>query len=384
MNLIDRSAVVGHRARTALRSAIVVAGLSLVTWEAGAQLAPKQVLAATAPTGCAAFAPATTPVSTSPLGEAGETRRLIDAGQEAALQGEHAAARDAFAQAVARSPGNALLAYYLGREHEALSQPTDAVREYCRYLQLAPGARDADEVRGRIVRLVPASELARMDEARANFRSGVTLLERRQYVAADSLFGNLTQHLPNAPELYFNRGLSRAARGERSLATEDFERYIELSGNPPDRTEIRSALLRLQDRIFSTGQALGAGLAFPGMGQMSTGRPVLGLLVLGAVVGASVWGLAEEQGVEVSSFTDPFGNTYLDSLPTTRQPNFGIAAAAVGVAWAGAAFEAMTYARRSRARAESIIRIGGSQVTDQPGAFLAVRRDRIALGFRLR
>jgi hypothetical protein len=120
------------------------------------------------------------------------------------------------------------------------------------------------------------------------------------------------------------------------------------------------------------------------MGQMSTGRPVLGLLVLGVVVGASVWGLAEEQGIEVSSFTDPFGNTYLDSLPTTRQPNFGIAAAAVGVAWAGAAFEAMTYARRTRARAESIIRIGGSQVTDQPGAFLAVRRGRIALGFRVR
>ena len=358
--------------------------LCLFAAPAAAQLAPKQVLAATAPTGCAAFAAASSPVSNSPLAEDVETRRLIDAGQDAALQGEHAAARDAFAQAVARSPGNAILAYYLGREHEALSAPTEAVREYCRYLQLAPGARDADEVRGRIVRLVPASELARMDEARANFRSGVTLLERRQYVAADSLFGNLSQQLPNAPELYFNRGLARAARGERGLATEDFERYIELSGNPAERTTIRNALAQLQGRIFSTGQALGAGLAFPGMGQMSTGRPVLGLVVLGAVVGASVWGLAEEQGVEVSTFTDPFGNTYLDSLPTTRQPNFGLAAAAIGVVWAGAAFEAMTYAQRSRARAESIIRLGGSQVSDQPGAFLAVRRDRISLGLRIR
>jgi hypothetical protein len=168
------------------------------------------------------------------------------------------------------------------------------------------------------------------------------------------------------------------------LATEDFERYIELSGNPADRTTIRTAMTRIQDRIFSSGQALGAGLAFPGMGQMSTGRPVLGLLVLGTVVGASIWGLAEEQGVEVSSFTDPFGNTYLDSLPTTRQPNFGIAAAAVGVAWAGAAFEAMSYARRSRARAESIIRIGGPQVGTGPGAFIALRPDRVSLGIRLR
>lgn len=353
---------------------------------AGAQqLAPKQALAATAPTGCANYTVGPPP-STSPLGEDAETRRLIDDGQEAALQGEHAAARDAFSRAAARSPANALLAYYLGREHEALDSATAAVREYCRYLQLAPQARDADEVRGRIVRLSPASELSRMDEARARFRSGVALLERRQYVAADSMFASLTQELPNAPEPYFNRGLARAARGERALATEDFERYIELGGSPAERTTIRGAMTRLQDRVFGSGQAFGAGLAFPGMGQMSTARPVLGVLVLGAVVGAAVWGFAEEQGVEVRSFTDPFGNTYTDSLPSTRQPNFGLAAATVGTVWIGAALEAMSYARRTRARAESIIRIGPQPGEGTGGAagYLALRPDRVAIGFRFR
>lgn len=365
----------------------VLTGLTLTVMTrpvAAQQLTPKQALAATAPTGCANYT-VSAPLPSSPLGEDAETRRLIDDGQEAALQGEHTAARDAFARAATRSPTNALLAYYLGREHEALDSATAAVREYCRYLQLAPQARDADEVRGRIVRLSPASELSRMDEARARFRSGVALLERRQYVAADSMFASLTQELPNAAEPFFNRALSRAARGERALAMEDFERYLELNGNPTERASIFGAMTRLQDRVFGSGQAFGAGMAFPGMGQMSTSRPVLGVLVLGAVVGAAVWGFAEEQGVEVSSFTDPFGNSYVDSLPTTRQPNFGLAAAAVGTVWFGAAFEAMSYARRTRARAESIIRLGPPPEGTTGGAtgFLALRRDRISIGVRI-
>ena len=229
---------------------VVATGLTLAPGQVvGAQLAPKRTLAATAPQGCAAIlAPLGTPGG--PVNDDAETRRLISSGQEAALQGEHAAARDAFVQAVRRSPNNADLAYYLGREHEQLSANTDAVKEYCRYLQLKPNARDADEVRGRIVRLTPRSQLAQVDEARANFSSGVALLERRQYIAADSMFGSIATQLPTTPELYYNRALARAARGERALAMEDFQKYVELSGNPSDRAAINAAVARLQDRVF--------------------------------------------------------------------------------------------------------------------------------------
>jgi tetratricopeptide (TPR) repeat protein len=277
-----------------------------------------------------------------------------------------------------------MLAYYLGREHEFLAQQTDAVRQYCRYLQLSPNARDADEVRGRIVRLVPASQLAQVDEARANFSSGVALLERKQFIAADSMFGSIAVKLPNTPEVYYNRGLSRAARGERALAVEDFQKYIDLSGNPPDRTAINTAVAQMQDRVYGSGQALASGVVLPGMGQMSTGRPFLGMAVLGSVAGLLVWGMAEEQGWEVQTFTDPFGNTYVDSLQVTTKPNIAIAATAAGVLWAGAAFEAMTYARRTRARAESIIQI---PVTGTPGgteAFLALSRRGLGAGVKLR
>lgn len=344
------------------------------------QLAPKRTLAAGAPTGCASFAPVA-PVSASPLGDDAETRRLITAGQEASLQGDHAEARDAFAQAARRSPNNAVIAYYLGREHEALTSTTEAVAEYCRYLQLSPNARDADEVRGRIVRLVPASQLAAVDEARASFSSGVALLERRQFFAADSMFGAIALKLPNTPEVYYNRGLARAARGERGPATDDFEKYIELSGNPPDRVAIRSAVGTMQDRVFGTGQALGSGLLLPGMGQMSTGRPVLGVAVLGAVAGAMAWGMMKEDGFEVSTFQDPFGNPYVDSIPRTTRPNAVIAGATAGVLWLGGAWEAMSYARRTRARAESIIQVGA---TTPAQGFVEITSHRVGAGIRLR
>ncbi len=345
------------------------------------QLAPKRALAAAAPQGCATLF---TPLSTlgGPSTDDTETRQLMSAGQEASLQGEHTTARDAFAQAASRSPHNALLAYYLGREHEFLSSSTDAVKEYCRYLQLSPNARDADEVRGRIVRLVPRSQLALVDEARANFSSGVALLERRQFIAADSMFGSITKQLPNEPAIYYNRALTRAARGERALATSDFQKYLELSGNPPDRSAINAAVARLQDRVFGSGQALGSGLALPGLGQMSTGRPFLGVAILGAVTGAVIWGMTKEQGFEVATFQDPFGNPYIDSLPRTTRPNFTIAAATAGLLWAGSAVEAMSYARRTHARAESIIQVRVPGSDDEAGVYVAFGRS-VGAGVRI-
>ena len=281
---------------------VAVSGLMTQSDEGRAQqLAPKRTLAAAAPSGCAAIMTPTNSNSAPASGDDAEARRMISAGQEASLQGDHAGARDAFAQAAKRSPNNAQLAYYLGREHEFLSSHTDAVKEYCRYLQLSPNARDADEVRGRIVRLVPASELAKVDEARANFSSGVALLERKQFIAADSMFGSIAVKLPNTPEVYYNRGLSRAARGERALATQDFQKYLDLSGNPPDRSSINTAVAQMQDRVYGSGQALASGLILPGLGQMSTGRALPGLAVMGTVAGLLVWGMAEEQGFEVAT-----------------------------------------------------------------------------------
>jgi tetratricopeptide (TPR) repeat protein len=225
--------------------------------------------------------------------------------------------------------------------------------------------------------------LAQVDEARANFSSAVALLERRQYVAADSMLGSILTKLPNSPEPYYNRGLARAARGERTLAMQDFAKYIDLAGNPTDRTAINAAIARIQDRIFSETSALSSGLVVPGLGQMSTGRPLYGVGVLGAVAAVLMWGMAEKQGFEVATFQDPFGNPYIDSLPKTTRPNLAIAAVTAAALWGGSAYEAMTYARRSRARAESIIQIGIPRASDAD-AFLAFDRRSVGAGVTVR
>lgn len=340
----------------------------------------KTGLAASGVSGCAAFPPPAQVRASSPNADA-ESRQLIDAAQDAALQGDHAAARDAFAKAATIVPGNARVAYYLGREHESLDDHPAAVREYCRYLALSPSASDGDEVRGRIVRLTPATELARVDEARANFRSGVALLQRRQYLAADSAFASVARQVPAAPEPYYNRALSRAARGDRTEAMQDFEKYLELSPQASDLVQVRGSMARLPDRVYSPGQAFSAGILVPGMGQMSTGRPVLGVLALGAVAGAVVVAFLSKDELVTERFTDPFGNSYTDSTTRTTHPLAIAGLAGAGAIWLGAAWEASSYASRSRSRAESIIAFREAGKLDL--AVRALPRRRVGIGLQL-
>jgi tetratricopeptide (TPR) repeat protein len=356
---------------------VVIAAIALFGGRGHAQgFVIKPALAASGVTGCAAFVPMRA-VATNPATDA-EAQQLIADAEAAAAQGEHVAARDAFAKAAALTPSNARIAYYLGREHEALNENTRAVREYCRYLGIQPRAADADEVRGRIVRLTPTSELARVEEAKANFRTAVELLRRRQYAAADSVFGSVAQQVPSAPEPLFNRALARAAQGDRANAMQDFEKYLELAPQAADRVTIRDMMPRLPDRVYNPSQAFVSGLAVPGLGQMSTGRPMLGVVALGAVGGAVALALRSQESTETRMYTDPFGQPYTDTVTITERPQLVAGLATAGAVWLGAALESISYARRSRARAEAIIaRTIDVKVT-------SLRNGRLAIGLTIR
>lgn len=368
-------------------AALVVALPGRSGAQGGFQL--KTSLAAGGVTGCSIVPSSATPLpAPDPTAEV-EATQLISDGQDAALQGEHAAARDAFAKAAVLAPSNGRLAYYLGRELEALQDNIAAVKEYCRYLSLATGASDGDEVRGRIVRLTPASELARLEEARANFQSGVALLRRQQYAAADSVFGAVATTVPNAPEPYFNRALSRAARGERAIAMQDFQRYLDLSPRAADQATVRGAMSRLPDRVYGPGQAFASGLLVPGLGQMNTGRPVLGVLTLGVVATAAGFAWQQRETLETQVFTDPFGNSYTDTVTKVSRPRLVAGLVTAGAVWALAAFESSTYARRSRSRAAAIIAREGSGVPAPQRrtvglAVTSLAGDRLGVGISLR
>src|SRR6185503_10484264 len=67
------------------------------------QLPVKTALSATGPSGCATLG---APVAAPSASDEAAARQLMSDGQEAALQGDHAAARDAFVKAAARAPAN--------------------------------------------------------------------------------------------------------------------------------------------------------------------------------------------------------------------------------------------------------------------------------------
>lgn len=354
----------------------------------GPRLAPKTALAAIGPAGCTSLvAP---PVGTdgagtmSPRDAADSTRRLIASGQDAAVQGDHAAARDAFLVAARLAPTNARVAYYLGREYEEIGEIPNASKQYCRYLALVPTAPDADEVRGRVLRLTPPAEIARTDEARAQFRSGVTLLQQKQFVPADSAFGHVIRTLPGATEAFYNRALSRAARGERAAAMADFERYLQLSPGASDQAAIRSAMARLQDRVWDASSVFLQGLIAPGVGQMATGRPIRGVLILAVGGGIAAAGLTNKSTLQTNEYRDPFGNPYIDSVQVTEHPYLIPAAGALAAVWLLSALEASAFARGSLTRARGILASSVDPARAPEGVALVVRpqpQGRIGVGF---
>jgi tetratricopeptide (TPR) repeat protein len=307
--------------------------------------------------GCSGVPVAASP-QTAPSATSAELRSLIARAQDASLVGDHVAARDAYARATEIAPFEPRLTYYLGREHEALRDGRAAVQAYCRYLTLDPEADDADDVRGRVVRLTPKNEIARTEEAQALFRSGVVLLQRGDYGAADSLFSRTLQILPTASAAMYNRGLARAVRGERDSAVADFRRYVAATPDGADHAAIASALDALPRRLYDPARTLVTGAVLPGLGQFTTQRPIVGGITVGAFAGAMLLALRRTNDYHVTTSRDVNGTLQADSLLTSAHPTAMPGYAAAATVWLSAAIEGFLYARRTHMRASSIISRG--------------------------
>jgi tetratricopeptide (TPR) repeat protein len=277
-------------------------------------------------------------------------RRLTTLGHEAALTGDTRAARDLFLQAAHLNPTAEDVAYHLGRAYEALGARADAVRQYCRYLALAPSGADAADVTERIGQLAPAVALP--DQAAAQFRAGLDHFDRRRYREAQRAFTSALVSAPEWDAAYYNRALAYAADRQPERAVRDLEKYLELVPETRDRPSIVRQIAALRRQALVPSAALTRGLLLPGLGQHYTRRPVLGVIILGAVGGAAYYASRPErrQRTEIRTFVPPFGEPYADTVTwqQTAYPNVvpGVAAA-VGISLAGAA-EAYLYARRQR------------------------------------
>jgi tetratricopeptide (TPR) repeat protein len=329
------SRVAGGLALTALLSAQGAAQ--------GAQPLPlKRTLSPAAAPGCAAT-PAVRPTVRRDNAEA---RRLAAAGQEAGLMGDRAGARDAFAKAAALNPTDDRLAYDLARAHEELNESAAAIREYCRYLSLAPEGREAADVRARLTRLAPRNAVQGSERALERFKVGVANYDRARYDIAWQAFDDVVRTLPGATDALYNRALARAAIGRRDDARKDFEAYIAADPAAADRVAVANVIDQLRRPVFDGGTALRSGMV-PGLGQFYTKRPALGVLVMAGVGGAVAAAFTERTGVRLVPYTDPNG-VYVPYEEEFRERPYIIPAAAAAVAiTAGAAVEAYFYARRT-------------------------------------
>ena len=313
------------------------------------QLPVKRALSATS----------TLPCPPSPAGvvasrnDTPDVRRLMALGHEAAIVGDHRQARDVFVDAARLSPRDERIAYQLGRAYEELGERPNAVREYCRFLALAPQASDAPDVRARVLALAaPASgRPSAGDQAAGTFSAGVGYLDQRRWREAADAFTRVIQSLPRAAEAYYDRGIALSALQERDPAVRDFEQYLTLRPAAEDQAQVRAQIDALRRPSWSTSTALVTGLVLPGLGQAYTSRPWVGLGVA-AVAGTSLFfALQSKDEQEVREFAFPPGfpePTYKDTITVTKHPYYAVGLAAFTALTVGAAFEAARYARRSR------------------------------------
>jgi len=318
---------------------------------AGAQqLTPKRALSPASVLPCSAPGAGAAPARN----DSPDVRRLVALGHEAAIVGDHRQARDVFLDAARLSPGDERIAYQLGRAYEELNDRPAAIREYCRFLALAPQASDAADVRARISALsTPATGgTSTADRATAEFRAGVGHLDQRRWREASDAFGRVIQALPRASEAYFNRGVALSALEQRDAAVRDFEQYLALRPGAEDQAQVRQRIGALRAPTWNANTALVTGLVLPGFGQVYTSRPWIGLGVA-AVAGTSLYfafSKKDEQEIRDYSVTipgfPPIVN--IDTVTVTKQPYYAAGLTVFAVTTIGAAFEAARYARRSR------------------------------------
>ena len=320
-------------------------------------LAPKRAITTGAAPGCEAAPSLQGAVARRDNVEA---RRLAAVGQEAALIGDQAAARDAFARAGVLNPGDERVAYDLGRAHEELSDSAKAVAEFCRYLTLSPAGREATDVRDRLLRLVPRPAVQRAQDVQVAFRLGLALFDDGNYNASARAFDDVVRKAPSSAEGYFNRGLARAASGNRVDAVKDLEQFRAAAQTVDDRVAVGRAIEALRRPVYSRGAAFAIGL-MPGFGQFYTGRPVRGVVVLLAVASSAGFAITQRTTNKTVSYVDPNGAPAPYTVTTKDRPYLapGLGAAA-GLSLI-AMLESVVFANHSQRGASIVAKRGTTQ-----------------------
>jgi tetratricopeptide (TPR) repeat protein len=389
-----------QRAVAAAAFACAIALAAVAPAALGAQgLALKRDIDPVAAAGCVAEELPPPPVAL----QRDEAMRLVSQANEASILGDNRLVVELLQRATALNPTDPAIAYRLGRAYEELEAPDPALAQYCRALVLAPSSDEAPDARTRIGGLVEQGAGAAEAVVR-QFRFGLEYHDRGSFREAERAFDYVLEQRPEWADAVYDRGVVRAARGDRGGAIEDLRRYLQLADPPGDAAAVAEQLAALgapagervaaadpperrpressppagttRSTTASPGATLAQGLVVPGLGQFRTGRPAIGALIV-AGVGASVYVALREEGVITTcDATDPFGNAYTYACPGVDRPGLapglGLAVAISSLA----AVEAYTYVKRRQREA-------GGVAARLPLPTVAAGRGRVDLGFAI-
>lgn len=290
--------------------------------------------------------------------------RLAADATEATVLGNSQVALQLLTRAATLNPSSPVISYRRARALDEMGDTDSAIREYCRYTTL----RDADDRENVMLRL---AELAATDEAdgavspaaaRA-FIAGLTHADNGRMSDAEREFTTALDAAPGWGDAWYNRALSRIANGEHAGAAQDLRRYAVLQPvADAARTAHTQALIEtLETPLYSPTATLAAGVAVPGLGHFTTGRPVAGLVVLGSAATALAAGLLIER-TDVACLALPVNGRCPPDQVLREDTDRPYLTAALGVAVAigiGGAIEAWHSVRERNEHADEVLRIGG-------------------------
>jgi tetratricopeptide (TPR) repeat protein len=258
----------------------------------------------------------------------GRARELAQRGQQAAILGDVPAALRALRDASSLDPSSAELAYQLARVHETVRDTASAVREYCRYLALAPRSPETPEVVDKLWALAPPKLDQLIDLPLAIFHAGVAAFYRGDLAAADTAFSAVIASDSTWADAYYNRARVRQSVGDGFGSRADLAKYVALNREASSRPAGSNEFTGTGPRFYDPLVTLGMGAIIPGGGYFYTQRPVRGVLTMIATGGAAATGLIQRT-----------------TGPRTSRPFLVAGSVTAGVIWALTAFDAAMFAR---------------------------------------
>jgi tetratricopeptide (TPR) repeat protein len=171
----------------------------------------------------------------------------IEVGNYYLKQKNYRAALDRFHDALLYKPGDAEAIYGLAVTQEKLDLPTQAYKNYRKYLQILPNGPTSREAQEAVKRLTPQASPVAVEsddarEAARNLAAGEACLADNRYDDARQQFEQAARLTPENPVVYFRLGQSLRGMQRLDPARQNYQKYLQLQPDGPFAADAKKAI----------------------------------------------------------------------------------------------------------------------------------------------